>query len=240
MTKKIILIIGILLLLNVGGLVFVSNFNAGFIIQGVIAVLLIVYALVFKRVPRFAHIVIGVICALPLLLIAFLAIYGNINNATYNEDVVIVLGAAIHGEQVSAPLASRLDEAIAYYERNPNATFIVCGGQGMQEDISEALAMKRYLAARGIPEAQILEEEKSTSTYENFKFAKPILDERFPNGYKTVIITSDFHVYRAVQTAKRFGINATHIGAPIAWYNWPMAYLREVAAVGRMWVMPQR
>jgi len=237
--RKVIFVIGGLLLLNVIVLAFVSNYNAGFVIQGMISIALLTYAWFFKKISKWLHLTIGIVCLLPILLVAFLAIYGNHNNAIPNADVVIVLGAAIHGDVVSAPLASRLDKAIEYYDKNPSAKILVCGGQGLQENIPEAVAMANYLEAHGIPESSILEEEKSTSTYENFEFAKPILDEYFPNGATCVIITNDFHVYRAVQTAKRFGIYATHIGAPLQLIAMPMAYLREVAAVCKMWILPQ-
>jgi uncharacterized SAM-binding protein YcdF (DUF218 family) len=214
---------------------FVSNFNAGLIFQGVAACAIILYAFYLDKIPKTAHIAVGAACLIPLIFMTFLAIYGKLDNVTYDEDVVIVLGAGIHGEQVSRPLAYRLDSAVDYHKKNPRAVIIVCGGQGFQEDITEALAMERYLIAKGIPQEKIIQEDKSTSTYENISFAKEILDGYFPDGFSSVVITNDFHVYRATQIAQYAGVSAKHMGAPTVWYALPASYMREIFSVVKMW-----
>jgi len=236
--KKFLLVIGVLLLINAIFLFLVTNFNLGTVLQGFVAGLIIIYALCFDRLVRSVHIIGVILCVIPLIFMTCLAIYGNCDNTQYNEDVVIVLGAGIRGEQVSITLARRLDEAVNYYHRNPRALIIVCGGQGFQESIPEALAMERYLIAKGIPPAKIIKEEKSTSTYENFSFAREILNNYFPQGFSSVLITNDFHVYRATKLARYAGISAGHIGAYTEWYTIPVNYLREMLAVVKMWVMP--
>ncbi len=85
------------------------------------------YALFFEKLNRYAHISIAALCLIPLIFISFIALYGNIDTATYDEDVVIVLGAGISGETVSKKLAKRLDSAAAYHSKNPKALVIVCG-----------------------------------------------------------------------------------------------------------------
>ena len=114
---------------------------------------------------------------------------------------------------------------------------VVSGAQGPEEDITEALAMERYLKAHGIPEEQIIKEEQSTSTLENCTYSKQILDEYFPVGYRVAIITSKFHIYRTVMNAKMIGFSATHMGASIQWYNYSVAYLREFTAVMKLWIL---
>jgi uncharacterized SAM-binding protein YcdF (DUF218 family) len=238
--RKILMVMGVLLLLNMAILSYVSNFNAGLVVQGLVSVGIILYAVFFEKVPKNLHITIGILCLIPLILVTFLCIYGNTNNATYDEDVVIVLGAGIRGERVSTPLARRLDKAVEYYSRNPDCIIAVCGGQGFQEDITEALAMERYLVARGIPREAIVKEENSTSTYENVSFAREILETRFPTGFSSVLITNDFHVYRAVRIARYAEVSVNHIGAHTEWYILPCTYLREMLAVANLWVMPPK
>ena len=75
------------------------------------------------------------------------------------------------------------------------------------EDISEALAMERYLLSRGIPEESILREELAASTHENFANSKVILDGIFEEGYSVAVISNDFHLPRAALTAKRAGLD---------------------------------
>ena len=229
---------GILLLINTVLLSIVSNFNLGLILQGVLSLSMILYVVFWGKLHKGIHIAAGVVCMAVIVFIGFLFIFGSTDNAKYDEDVVIVLGAGIHGEQVSVPLSRRLDEAVEYNTKNPGAIIVVCGGQGFQEDITEALAMERYLVSKCVPQEKILKEEKSTSTYENFLFAREILGDYFPQGFSAILITNDFHVYRAAALAQYAGISAGHIGAYTEWYTLPVNYLREMLAVLKMWVIP--
>jgi uncharacterized SAM-binding protein YcdF (DUF218 family) len=130
-----------------------------------------------------------------------------------------------------------LDKAIAYSQRNPRALIIVSGAQGPQESITEALAMERYLINHGVAPERIIKEESATSTYENMMFSKELLDGILANPYTAVVITNDFHIYRASQMAKKTGLNATHLHAKIDWYAIPQNYLRECLAVVKFWVI---
>jgi uncharacterized SAM-binding protein YcdF (DUF218 family) len=234
---RIILAVGgILSLLNVALVLSVSNPTIGFALQGSISVFAIVYAAFFNRIHKNIHIAAAILCLFPVAFVIFLGIYGNVSNVTYNEDAVIVLGAGVRGESVTRPLARRLDTAFNYWRRNPNAYIIVTGGLGSRATITEAEAMARYLVRRGGPRERILLEELSTSTYENLKFAKEILNEHFAGNFTSVLVTNDFHIYRAVQTARNVGLNVTRKGAPTDWYSRPVNYLREMLAVVNMWL----
>ncbi len=150
--------------------------------------------------------------------------------AEYNKDVLIVLGCAVRSERVSLTLKLRLDAALEYLEQSPNTTVIVSGGKGSGENISEAEAMKRYLVSNGIDESRIIKEDKSESTWENFKLSKAILDERFP-GASVAYVTTNFHIYRAGRVARMNGIDAEGYGAPDIWYTAVNNYMRESIAV---------
>jgi len=238
--KYCIISIGILLLLNAILMALVSNFTSGLLFLGVLSAAFITYGLLWERLKKakWLHVLSVLFCLILISFSTFLFLYGSKDNVKYDEDVVIILGAGVRGEEVSRMLANRLDKAVEYYAKNPNVIFIVSGGQGPQEDISEALAMERYLIARGIPAAQIIREERSTSTFENFSFSREILEKEFPNGYSVAFITNDFHVYRAERIAQYAGIGARHMGATIAWYSVPVTYLREMAAVIQLWFFP--
>ena len=138
----------------------------------------------------------------------------------------------MHGNVISRPLKYRLDETIAYLEKNKNAIAVVSGGQGNQENISEALAMKKYLENRGIASERIVMEDKAESTYENFVYSKNILDRKFKSGYTVALITNEFHIFRAERIAKNAGFeNVTHMGAKLDWYTVSINCFRECAAV---------
>jgi len=215
---------------------FRANPTIGFTLQAVISICIIAYAIFLKRIPKKIHAAIGVMSLIPVAFALFLFIYGNISTADYEEDVIIVLGAGVNRETVSRPLAHRLNAAIDYWNKNPNAIIVTTGGLGNRATITEAEAMARYLIARGVPGLNILQEDLSTSTYENLIYANGIIEKRFPNGYSAVLITNDFHIYRAVRTARQAGIEVNHIGAYTDWYAMPVNYLREMLAVLNHWL----
>jgi len=238
--RIILLILGVLSLVNVIYMHFAANPTIAFAIQAVISICLIFYAAFFNRIPKKIHVTFAIICLIPMAFSLFLFAYGNLDNVDFNEDVVIVLGAGVRGETVSLPLAHRLTTAIDYLHQNPDAYIIVCGGLGNRAVITEAEAMARFLITRGVPKDRILLEEQSTSTYENLAFAQEILDEHFPDGFRAVLVTNDFHIYRAVRTAEHVGLNVGHVGAFTDWSTMSVNYLREMLAVTHMWVFPPK
>lgn len=142
---------------------------------------------------------------------------------------VIVLGCQVRGETPSTMLQKRCDVALETLESNPNAVCVVSGGQGEGEDISEAEAMRRYLVERGVPEERIVIEDKSTSTRENIRLSAELLKER---GIKrAVIVTNDFHQYRADIYARRNGLTVGHHSNKTPRRNLLNYWVREWAAL---------
>ena len=229
-------VLGILSLANVALIFNVFDSIMIFALQISLSLFIIAYAIFFNKIPKKIHIASGILCLFPIAILLLLATYGNTTNVTYREDVVIVLGAGVVGENVTRPLARRLDAAFEYWQQNPTAYIITTGGLGERATITEAEAMARYLVRLGIPRERILLEEHSTSTYENLKFTKTILDEHFPDDFSVVLITNDFHLYRSVQTARSVGLYVNRKGAYTDWYSWPVNYLREMIAVVHMWI----
>ncbi|MBQ4626021.1 MAG: YdcF family protein [Clostridia bacterium] len=240
--KKVIrtIIIGSGFLLIIYGLImlFVSPFSIGLVPIYVIALALIIYGIFFKRFKRIIHILILCFSLVLFMLTGSLAVYGNNDNVTYTEDAVIVLGKGLDGDKITPDLASRLELAVEYHQKNPAAVIVVSGGQGKDEKISEALAMERYLVSKGVPADKIIKEDKSTSTYENFEFSAKILSEKFyDDDYSLAFITNSFHIYRAERIAKSIGVQATHSGADIEWYTVPTNYMRELMALVKYLVL---
>ncbi len=143
-------------------------------------------------------------------------------------DVVLVLGAGLKGDQVSLSLAYRLDAAFDYYLQNPGCKILVSGGQGPNEWVTEGSAMKQYLLEKGVAESDLLVEESSSRTMENFLFSKLLIEEAFPQKEVTVVyVTNGFHVFRAGCIAKQTGYDAHGLGAKTVPYLAPAQYLRE-------------
>lgn len=131
--------------------------------------------------------------------------FTGISEPNPGAEYVIVLGAKVNGTTPSKRLQERIDAAAEYLHENKSAKAIVSGGQGVDEEISEALAMSRGLIAQGIAEDRILMEDQSTSTTENLDFSREFIQD--PNA-QVVIVSSDFHVFRALELAKHHGYEA--------------------------------
>lgn len=147
-------------------------------------------------------------------------------------NYVIVHGAGLlGGDRVSPLLKGRLDKGLkAYYNASNPCKIIVSGGQGSDESISEAEAMKRYLLSQLVPEEDIILEDKSTTTYENLKYAKALMDA-LSARYTCVFVTSDYHVFRTSIYAKKLGLSALGLGSKTASYYRPNAMIREYIAI---------
>lgn len=113
-------------------------------------------------------------------------------------SAVIVLGAGVNGETPSLTLRTRIDAAAAYLEEHPDVPVVLSGGQGPGEAITEAECMRRALVRRGVDESRLYPEERSTSTQENLRYSRAILEELgVDTAQRVAIVTSDFHLCRA-------------------------------------------
>ena len=151
-------------------------------------------------------------------------------------NIVMVLGAGLKGENISPTLKTRLDGAIKYINEVGGQDFIiVSGGKGSDEVISEAEAMRRYLVDAGIPNEQIILEDKSTSTFENFKFSKEIIENetgKYIEDLNVKVFTNGFHCMRSCFLGKRLGyaqLSTYATSTPISLT--PYYYFREVFAL---------
>ena len=147
-------------------------------------------------------------------------------------DYVVIHGAGlINGEKVTKLLSDRLDKAIEVYRKDPTPPkMIPSGGQGSDEKVSEAQAMKDYLLEHGIPESDIIMEDRSTTTFENLRFSKQIIDG-FEGRKYTALVSSNYHVFRAMRYARKIGLSCTGVGSHVAFYYWPSALIREYIAI---------
>ena len=154
-------------------------------------------------------------------------------------DYVVVLGAGLlGGDRVSKLLADRLDKGVEVYRKNrPDCAMICSGGQGPDETVPEAEAMKGYLVSKGIPEDHILTEDRSTTTMENLTFSRKLIDSR-DGGKKIAVVTSDYHVLRPMIYSRKIGMKVDGIGGHTALYYWPSAMIREYAALVKHYLVP--
>ena len=149
-----------------------------------------------------------------------------------DKDFLIILGCGFRKDGTPSPLLrGRLDRALRFAEKQEAATgkapiFVTSGGQGPDEVCSESACMKRYLLEQGIPEERILEEDRSTDTFENMKYSKAQIWKVNPQG-KVAFATTNYHVFRSGLYARRVKMRAAGMGADTKWYFWPNASVRE-------------
>ena len=145
-----------------------------------------------------------------------------------NPEFCIVLGASVREDgSLSPSLKRRLDEAIRFSDRNPATRFVLSGGQGPREPVTEAEAMGSYLVYNGVPEDRLLLEIQSKNTYENILYSDALISrilseekkgrsraaKKAPEGssfiqaeglpVRVAILSADYHLFRALHLAEK-------------------------------------
>lgn len=119
--------------------------------------------------------------------------YGSVDEKC-PADVAVVLGAGTYNGEVSPVYQARIDHGIWLYENGYVEKLILTGGFGAGSTVSDAAATKRYAVSAGMPEWDILLEERSAITQENLQYAQEIMAEA---GYgKAVIVSDPLHMKR--------------------------------------------
>ena len=155
-------------------------------------------------------------------------------------DFIVIHGAGLMGEELTPLLRARVDRAYdLWVAQGRQATFVPSGGQGADEVISEAEAMARYLRLLGVPDSQLVLEDASTTTWENLINSRDLIagltEEDSP---RSVLVTSDYHVFRTAMYARAIGFNADGLGSKTAFYYFPTAFIREFIAISRKYWWP--
>lgn len=162
-------------------------------------------------------------------------------------DYIIIHGAGLDGPRPTPLLAGRIDKALELWKKqHQHGKFVVSGGQGADEVVSEAQAMRDYLLEKGVPADAILMEDKSTTTWENLKNSLAVIRaDRATSGsvaagddFTTAVVTSDFHVFRCAEYAHNLGIKADGIGSHTKGWYWPTAFIREFIAITKAHLWP--
>lgn len=152
-----------------------------------------------------------------------------------SNEYLIILGAKVKpGGILSLSLKNRMDTAIPYLQQHPKVKVIVSGGQGADEEQTEASAMYDYLVRSGIDDSRILIEDRSTSTYQNLSFSKELLPT---NVRELTIVSNDFHLRRATYLANTLGFEVDVIAAPTPKSVKLKSEIRERLALLKTYVM---
>lgn len=204
-------LLGVCCILYCVGIAVVGFGTYFFLIWGVMGILFLLTGTLLsnrglvRRLPRWLKVITISLFSLGILL--FVGVEGLILSQYSavpkpGADYVIILGAQWRVEGPSEVLRRRLDKAVEYLNENPDTQVIVSGGQGNNEPVSEAAGMRQYLVDAGINGERILMEDASTNTFQNVLFSGRLLD---PENDRVVIVTNNFHVFRALRIAEKQG-----------------------------------
>ncbi|MEI5906638.1 YdcF family protein [Bacillus spongiae] len=238
MIKRIFYITGGLFFLYGLLLLTKNNFNLGILLFIVGGLVLFSLAMTFpfwkhmwlqKRWFRHGTKLLIILSVTMLFIMESLILYHTNDQSNQKVDYVLVLGAGIKNGQPSLLLENRLNTAVEYLQNNISTDVIVTGGIGQGETTSEAAVMKDYLLKQGIDEARIIIEDQATSTYENIAYSIPLMEES--TDTKVLIITSDFHLFRAKMIADSLDLTPYGVGASVPFPIIPVVHTREIAAI---------
>jgi|GEM_PF-50013 len=184
------------------------------------------------RIIRLIVCIVGIVF---LTVSTFVFVASTLNWPDGTEKTMVVLGGGLNGEEPSKILKSRLDKAYKYAIKHPNMTIIVSGGQGKDEVIPEAQAMKKYLTDKGIDENRIYMEDKSTTTKENFEFTYDLVKKlKLKDKQCIVYVTNGYHCFRSGRYAIEAGFTDAHpLPARTPIMSFLPNYFREFLALGK-------
>lgn len=152
------------------------------------------------------------------------------------SSTVVVLGCRVYGERPSRMMVARLRAAQKYLDNNPDSVCILSGGQGEDEDISEAECMYRWLVDAGVSPERLYKEDKSTSTRENLLFSKEIIERENLNR-NIAIATNEFHEYRAQKIAESLSLESGAVSGVTEIWVFPTYYVRELFGILYEWIL---
>ena len=183
--------------------------------------------------------------ALVCILLGLLFYLGVVAMVCYREknippvgeyDAIIVLGAQVKPDgEPSLQLQWRIDAAAKAWQERPSL-IVVCGAQGSNEPAPEAHVMRDELVKQGVPADMVLMDAESFNTRQNIAHAAKLLEGRDVDH--VLVVTSDYHLPRAMAIAEDAGLDASGIGAPtkLGLRFWVKNHGREGLAWIKYWM----
>ena len=227
----------IVMLHRINAVVLKADYQKVFRYELILCAVLLLFALDFRfnlftraghPVVRIAGWVLRAAVVLLTLVIVFFSgkvICGSLMNTAGQADHAIVLGLALENGKPTDDLLARLNTAQAYLEKYPDAKLVLTGGNADGTGRTEADVMYDILAERGVPEDRMIQEDQAETTKENFRNTAQLVDPAQP----VVLISSDYHMDRAVQTAKNAGFsNIMRLPAPSSFLSYGANVMYEV------------
>ncbi len=141
-------------------------------------------------------------------------------------DCAVVLGCLVRADGTpSDMLRDRLRRGVALYQEGATPKLLMSGDHG-RVDYNEVVAMKEYATAAGVPSEDVFMDHAGFSTYETMYRAREVF-----GAEKVLIVTQEYHLYRALYIAKQLGLEAYGVSADYqSYYGQTKRDVREVLA----------
>lgn len=158
--------------------------------------------------------------------------------ASHSVDYLIVNGAKLYGSTPSPALSDRLIGTLDFMQSNENVIAVLTGKKWSYSDMSEAQFMYEWLIAHNIPKERLILEESASNTLENIRFSIKQISEIDHEKIPVIgILTSDYHLYRALYIAQREGLSPIGIPVPTQLLHSKINYfIREAFAMTEIYV----
>ena len=129
-------------------------------------------------------------------------------------DAIVLLGVELDAQdRPTQELHERVKAAARAYAQGAASIIIASGGRLPGHQVAEATAMARLLCEAGVPKEAVVLEDQSRNTMENMRFSAQQLGGA--KGRRVLVVTSDYHLRRAVLTARRAGLRAKGCAAAL-------------------------
>jgi len=134
--------------------------------------------------------------------------------AGLDADCILVLGAHVREDSTpSLILRDRLERGIELYNMGASDRLLMSGDHGTTE-YDEVNVMKKFAVDSGIPSKHVFMDHAGFSTYESLYRARDIFRAK-----KIIIVTQEYHLYRALYIAERLGLDAWGVAAASVNYS---------------------
>ncbi|OXA92105.1 SanA/YdcF family protein [Flavobacterium hercynium] len=153
-----------------------------------------------------------------IVVIAIIGVNSTVKNSTKKHiyyslkkfpknDVGIIFGAGIKGNEPGKYLKDRLDAGILLYKSHRINKILLSGDNG-RDEYDELTVMKNYCARNGVDTTKIFIDYAGFDTYSTMYRAKHIF-----NIKRATLITQEYHLNRALYIGQELGIKSVGYSA---------------------------
>lgn len=161
----------------------------------------------------------GILCSAAVIGINFLVVKSSedyvlsMKNAGEGYDCVLVLGCGVWGDRPSHMLEDRLLVGIELCKNGASEKLLMSGDHG-RDEYDEVNVMKKFATDRGLASEDVFMDHAGFSTYESMYRARDIFKAK-----KVLIVTQEYHLYRAIFVARRLGLDAYGVTSDLRDYG---------------------